>query len=84
MFNLLEKKIFWDYQNLLSIKDIPLSIRSQRYVDFWPVIHNAYKKNELNIEDIKAIVKDIYQNGPTNYCENIREFVIKNLIKRWF
>ena len=81
--NQFDKKIFWDYINS-SIEEIPEHIRAQRYVDFWPEIHNAYIRNELNIEEVKSKVNVIYQYGHPKYSESVREYVIKNLIQRWF
>lgn len=78
------KKLFWDYRLEVPLENIPGPTRAQRYTDFWPDIHLAYKKGELRLEEIKTIVETIYRYGPVKYCEAVREHVIKTLIKRWF
>jgi len=80
----LKKKCFWDYEIDVPLKEIPGVIKAQRYADFWPYFHEAFNQQVISIEDIKSIVQVISEFGPPKYCENMRAYVINNLIARWF
>jgi len=80
----LKKKCFWDYDINVPLEKIPGLIKAQRYADFWPYFHEAYKQKVLNLDDIKDIVKIISEYGPPKYCDNMRAYVINYLIDRWF
>jgi hypothetical protein len=79
----LKKKCFWDYDIHVPLDEIPGPIKAQRFTDFWPYFHTAFKQNELTIDDIKSIIQVISEFGPPKYCENMREYVINHLIDRW-
>ncbi len=78
------KNLFWDYRQCRRLEDIPGPVRAQRYADYWPQIHFAYKDGRLNIQDIKNIVETIHRFGPVKYSEPVREYVIKKLKAKWF
>jgi len=80
----LKKKCFWDYNINVPIEEIPAPVQAQRYVDFWPYFHEAFNQKIINKNDIKYIVKVISEFESINYCEDVRAYVIKNLINRWF
>jgi hypothetical protein len=79
----LKKKCFWEYDINVPLEKIPGTIKAQRFADFWPYFHEAFKQKELNLADIKYIVQVISEFGPPKYCENVRAYVINNLIERW-
>lgn len=79
----LYKHFFWEYKPGVALEEIPGPIRAQRYVDYWPEVHEAFKRGEIDIGDMQAVVATIHRHGPVRYCEPVREHVIKALMKRW-
>ncbi len=79
----IQRKLFWDYRRDIPVEEIPGAIRAQRFADFWPEIHKAFNRGEIDLDDVKSIVGAIHRHGPVKYCEDVREHVIKTLIQRW-
>jgi len=44
----LKKKCFWEYNINVPLEKIPGTIKAQRFADFWPYFHEAFKQKELN------------------------------------
>lgn len=78
-----QRKLFWDYRSDIPVEEIPGQTRAQRFVDFWPEIHKAYKMGVISLDEVKSIIEVIHQYGPVKYCEDVREYVIGTLIQRW-
>ncbi|MFO7761592.1 MAG: hypothetical protein R6V20_08290 [Desulfobia sp.] len=77
------RKIFWEYRPGLELEDIPGPVRAQRFTDYWPEIHQAYKRGELTLQDVRSIIATIERYGPVRYSEPVRQYVINFLIKKW-
>jgi len=78
----LQKIIFWDY-SIDAIERLPVETVAQRLVDRWAVIDSALCNKKLTKPELIEILTRIAAFSGVVYCESVREFVIKELIKKY-
>ena len=77
----IEKIVFWDY-GLGALDILPAETVGQRLVDRWAAIDEAYHEGVLTSKDVKEVLRRIsLVQNTVNYCESVREYVIKEMIK---
>ena len=77
----IEKLVFWDY-GAGALDVLPIETVGQRLVDRWAAIDEAYHAGVLTSKDVKEVLKRIsLVENSVIYCESVREYVIKEMIK---